>query len=102
MEYRGRKVQRGIVVYIAAEGEQGLAARRKPIGSQYFAEGVDPDFYLLTTRLDLVADVEQLIADVRAAIGVDQCAAIVIDTLNRTIAGRESRDEDMGCLRQGG
>lgn len=95
--YRGRKVQRGTVVYIAAEGERGLAARAAAYRQSMLGDDADPDFYLLTTRLDLIADVEQLIADVRAAIGQDQCAAVVIDTLNRTIAGSESRDEDMSA-----
>jgi KaiC/GvpD/RAD55 family RecA-like ATPase len=95
--YRERKVQRGVVVYIAAEGERGLAARTEAYRQIMLSSDADPDFYLLTTRLDLVADVDQLIADVQAAIGEEHCAAVVIDTLNRTIAGSESRDEDMGC-----
>ncbi len=95
--YRVRKVQRGVVVYIAAEGERGLAARTEAYRQSMLSEDADPDFYLLTTRLDLVADTEELIADVRAAIGADNCAAFVIDTLNRTIPGSESRDEDMSA-----
>jgi hypothetical protein len=48
----------------------------------------------------LVADVEEVISDVRAAIDADFCSAIVIDTLNRSIAGSESRDEDMSAYVQ--
>jgi hypothetical protein len=44
-----------------------------------------------------VADADELIADIRAEIGADRYVAIVIDTLNRSIAGSESRDEDMGA-----
>ena len=97
LDYRGRKVRRGVVVYIAAEGERGLAARAEAFRKTHLGDEADPDFYLLTTRLDLVADAEQLIADVQAAIGAEHCAVVVIDTLNRTIAGSESRDEDMGA-----
>jgi len=92
--YRGRNVTQGTVVYIACEGERGLAARAEAFRQKKLAEGDDPPFFLLTTRLDLVADVEQLVVDIRAAIGADHCAAVVVDTLNRSIAGSESRDED--------
>ena len=97
-EYRDRRVQSGTAVYIACEGERGLGARTEAFRVQKLAEGdADPPFYLLTTRLDLVADVGELIADTRAAIEADYCSAIVIDTLNRSIAGSESRDEDMSA-----
>ena len=96
-EYRGRRVQPGTVCYVACEGERGLGARSEAFRQAKLDEDADPPFFLLTTRLDLVADAEELIADVRAAIGSDHCAAIVIDTLNRSIAGSESRDEDMSA-----
>jgi hypothetical protein len=98
-EYRGRRVQQGTVVYVACEGERGLGARAAAFRQQKLTEGsdTDPPFFLLTTKLDLVADVETLIADVKAGIGADHCAAIVIDTLNRSIVGSESKDEDMGA-----
>jgi len=97
-DYRGRKVTQGIVVYIACEGERGLAARAEAFRRERLSEGDnDPPFFLLATRLDLVADVEQLVADIQATIGVDHCSAIVVDTLNRSIAGSESRDDDMGA-----
>ncbi len=95
--YRGRKVTQGTVVYIACEGERGLAARAEAFRQKRLAGGDDPPFFLVTTRLDLVADVEQLVVDIQAAIGADHCAAIVVDTLNRSIAGSESRDDDMGA-----
>ena len=97
-DYRGRKVTQGIVVYIACEGERGLAARAEAFRQERLGEGDDdPPFFLLTTRLDLVANVERLVVDIRAATGDDHCGAIVVDTLNRSIAGSESRDDDMGA-----
>jgi hypothetical protein len=98
-EYRGRRVQPGTVCYVACEGERGLGARTEAFRAAKLAEAdtADPDFYLLMTRLDLVADDVELIADIRAAIGADHCAMLVIDTLNRSIAGSESRDEDMSA-----
>lgn len=96
-EYRGRRVQPGTVCYVACEGERGLGARSEAFRKTKLSEDADPPFFLLTTRLDLVTDVDELIADIRLALGSDPCAAIVIDTLNRSIAGSESRDEDMSA-----
>jgi hypothetical protein len=97
-EYRDRRVQAGTAVYVACEGERGLGARTEAFRVQKLGDrDTDPPFYLLTTRLDLVVDVDQLVTDVRAAIEADRCSAIVIDTLNRSIAGSESRDEDMSA-----
>jgi hypothetical protein len=96
-EYRDRRVQSGTAVYVACEGERGLGARTEAFRIQKLDRDSDPPFYLLTTRLGLVADVDELISDVRAAIDTDCCSAIVIDTLNRSLAGSESRDEDMSA-----
>ena len=99
-EYRGRRVEQGTVVYIAAEGELGIKARAAAYRQARMAQtGDDPPFYLLTTRLDLVEDLDELIVDIKAQLPDDQCLIIVIDTLNRTIHGSESKDEDMGAYR---
>jgi hypothetical protein len=95
-DYRGRKVEPGTVVYIACEGERGLAARKEAFRIARLTETDDPPFYLLTTRLDLAAQVDALILDIDAQIPPDRtCAAIIVDTLNRSIRGSESSDEDM-------
>jgi AAA domain len=47
--------------------------------------------------LDLASDHKQLIGDIRAQLGKEaSVSAIVIDTLNRSLAGSESSDDDMG------
>jgi AAA domain len=99
-EYRGRRVEQGMVVYIAAEGERGIHNRVEAFRQKRLAEdGADPPFYLLTTRLDLVNDIDQLVGDIKAQLPDDEpCAVIVLDTLNRTIHGSESKD-DMGAYR---
>lgn len=98
--YRGRRVQKGTVVYIAAEGELGIRARAEAFRQTRIAEdGADPDFFLLTTRLDLVNDLDELAADINAQLLDGKCAIIVIDTLNRTFHGSESKDDDMGAYR---
>jgi hypothetical protein len=95
--YRGRKVEPGTVVYVACEGERGLAARAAAFKKAKTEPDDDPDFYLLTTRLDLPAQVDALILDIAAQLPPDPCGAIVLDTLNRSIRGSESKDEDMSA-----
>jgi hypothetical protein len=96
-DYRGRRVEQGAVVYIACEGERGLAARKEAFRLAKLPEDADPPFYLLTTRLDLAAQIDELILDISAQIPGGSCAAIVLDTLNRSIGGSESDDKDMGA-----
>ena len=91
-EYRGRRTSGGPVVYIACEGERGLGARTEAYRQGHDTSGAE--FYLLTTRLDLIGEYETLISDIAAQ--VERPVAVVIDTLNRSIRGSESRDEDMG------
>ncbi len=43
----------------------------------------------------LVADAEALVNDIRRQLGAQRPAVVSIDTLNRSIAGSESSDEDM-------
>jgi KaiC/GvpD/RAD55 family RecA-like ATPase len=96
--YRGRHVEQGKVVYIACEGARGLQARTEAFRRAKLKEDErDPDFYLIASRLDLVADVDQLIADIDDQIGEDGIAAIGLDTLNRSLVGSESKDEDMAA-----
>jgi hypothetical protein len=99
-EYRGHRVAQGPVVYLACEGERGLGARVAAFKRKHGLLAEDPQFFLITTRLDLVADYHTLIADIRAQIGAVKPAAIAIDTLNRSIRGSESSDEDMGAYVQ--
>jgi hypothetical protein len=94
--YRGRAVETGTVVYIACEGERGLAARKEAFRTERLALQ-DPSFFLLTTRLDLSGQIDTLVADIAAQIPDGPCAAIVLDTLNRSIRGSESKDEDMSA-----
>ncbi len=56
----------------------------------------DAPFYLITDRTDLVRDHKALIADIKEQTA-DAPVAVVIDTLNRSLAGSESSDEDMAA-----
>jgi hypothetical protein len=94
--YRGNKGQQGAVVYVACEGERGHGARAAAYRLRHLQDydGNIP-FHLVTSRLDLVGEHDRLIADIRAQIGDAIPAVVAIDTLNRSIVGSESSDEDM-------
>jgi hypothetical protein len=92
-EYHGRRVQKATVVYIALEGRHGLPARLEAF-RQHHGISAAP-FYLLTTPLDLASKADALIASIEAQLGETKPGAIVIDTLNRSLVGSESKDEDM-------
>ncbi|WP_051956081.1 AAA family ATPase [Beijerinckia mobilis] len=97
-EYRGRKVRQGTVVYMALEGEAGFNNRIAAFRQEHLVgySGLVP-FYLIASHMSLVPDHVALIASIKAALGDEAPAAIVIDTLNRSITGSESSDEDMGA-----
>jgi RecA-family ATPase len=96
-DYRGHRVCAGPVVYCALEGALGFKNRAEAFrqGKLAEADGESPPFYLMETPLSLVADAAQLVADIRAQLGVAKPVAVCIDTLNRSLAGSESSDEDM-------
>lgn len=94
-EYRGRRVHGGPVVYCAFEGQSGLEARAEAFRQRSLAEDHGPiPFYLQPVTLDLIKDHEELISVIRAQLG-DAPVVVVLDTLNRSLAGSESSDVDM-------
>jgi hypothetical protein len=93
--YRDHRVHQGSVIYCAFEGADGFNARAEAFYCQHSDVG-DPDFYLVPAVMDLFTDHRQLITDIRAQVTPgDTPAAIVLDTLNRSLVGSESSDEDM-------
>lgn len=99
--YGERRVEQGPVVYIAAEGEHGIKTRTVAFRQERMNDDEDPPFFLMTTSLDLVGDIDPLITAIHEQLaGEDGCKVIVIDTLNRTIHGSETKDEDMSAYVQ--
>jgi hypothetical protein len=99
-QYRGRRVFQGSVIYIAGEGAEGVRRRIEAFRRWHRLEGKRVPFFLLTVPPDLINDVDALIqqiAEQLAIAGFDRPVAIAVDTLNRTLVGSESRDEDMGA-----
>ncbi len=96
--YRDRKVQQGTVVYLVLEGEHGIGARVEAWRQQHLGEDAEVvPLYLLPTRIDLIHEYQTLIEEIAAQTTGNPPALIVIDTLNRSLNGSESRDEDMGA-----
>jgi hypothetical protein len=94
-DYRGRRVQQGPVVYVACEGGHGFRARIAAFRQRSIENGGAPPFFLVPARLALVEERDDLIAGIRQELGDIKPAAIVIDTLNRSLTGSENSDEDM-------
>jgi hypothetical protein len=92
--YRGRRVKRGPCVYCAFEGQRGFPNRVEAFRREHELPNNVP-FYLSPLYAKLVADHKALIASIKETLGEQKPAAIVIDTLNRSIDGSESKDEDM-------
>jgi hypothetical protein len=97
-QYRGKRVQQGACVYIACEGHAGFPIRIEAFRQRFLAESSDADvpFFYVAANLDLIADHKALIEAISLELGNMRVAAIVIDTLNRSLNGSESKDEDMG------
>ncbi|GAA0004409.1 AAA family ATPase [Bradyrhizobium diazoefficiens] len=100
-EYRGRRVHHGPVVYCAFEGQRGLEGRIEAFRLKHLeAHEGDVPFYLQPVTLDLVKDREALIRVIRDRLGDVPPVVVALDTLNRSLAGSESSDEDMSAYIQ--
>jgi hypothetical protein len=97
-EYRGRRVQKGPVVYCAFEGADGFRNRAEAFRQRHLAEDHgDVEFYLVAARANMAIDHEELTKAIRSQLGEGRKpVAVVLDTLNRSMSGSESDDKDMG------
>ena len=95
-EYRGHKVRQGSVIYLALEGGSGFANRIAAWRERYLGEHDQAvPFCLRSASLNLIADINNLIADIHTEIGNDPPAVIVIDPLNRALVGDENDSKDV-------
>jgi hypothetical protein len=82
---------------LAFEGAEGFKARVEAFRLRRLAEQAQGvQFFLVVAPVALVADYRVLIAAIRVQSGQFP-AAVVIDTLNRSLAGSESDDKDMAA-----
>jgi hypothetical protein len=97
LRYRGKDVVQGAVIYCMFEG-QGGADTRAEAYRQEILQGEDPgQFYDVTLSLDLIKDHPALIMAIKRQLGDVKPVAITLDTLNRSLFGSESSDEDMAA-----
>jgi AAA domain/Bifunctional DNA primase/polymerase, N-terminal len=100
--YRGLKVQQGRVIYCVFEGSHGYRNRIEALRRHY---EIPPDevvsLHLMPASINLIKERTALIAEIKAQLAAkgitDMPIAIVLDTLNRSLTGSESKDEDMGA-----
>jgi len=94
-DYRGCRVKQRPVVYLLFEGADDFADRVEAYRRKHLRDyGADIPFYLVAVPLQIVADHAAIIDAIRqqtAAAGV----VVVVDTLNRSYTGSESKDDDM-------
>ncbi|MBB5863775.1 AAA family ATPase [Xanthomonas sp. 3058] len=99
IDWHGRQVEHGGVLYIAAEGAPGLGKRFRAWKMDRCAQGRRFDLHLMRDDLNLAAEKD---GGVRAFVevvteGLGQLRLVVIDTLNQTAAGAdENSAKDMG------
>jgi KaiC/GvpD/RAD55 family RecA-like ATPase len=108
LPWNGKRVQRGLVVYVAAEGgkriRRRIAALQKRYRQEYGDGAPDPLLALVRYQIDLRssdADLNALIALVRAAEEKtgEKCVWLIVDTLSRAMAGGdENSPVDMGRI----
>ena len=95
-KYRERKVRQGAVVYCALEGCTAFKNRVEAFRQAKLADNASAvPFSLMASPMSLVADHRALITSIRERAPAP--AAVVIDTLNRSLTGSESSDEDMSA-----
>ena len=97
----GRRVQRGGVVYIAAEAGRSIENRIAAAKHEFEFPILMP-FAAITSPIDLCntdTDLSRLVALIRATDLGMPIAMIIIDTLSRVLAGgNENAPDDMGAL----
>lgn len=99
IDWHGRQVERGGVLYIAAEGAPGLGKRFRAWKVDRCAQGRGFDLHLMRDDLNLAAEkdggVRAFVQAVTDELG--PLRLIVVDTLNQTAAGAdENSAKDMG------
>lgn len=98
MRWQDRKTAKGLVIYLAAEGQRGQQNRVEAWKRHYEAQ--DVAFAMIPVAVNLrdeKADLPKLcqtIADACALIGLP-LSCLVVDTLNRTFGGGDENGTDM-------
>lgn len=93
--YRGGRVKQRPVVYFAFEGQLGFEARVAAFRKQHSV--IDIPLYLSTDRIVLPQDGEAVVRSINSQFPTVQPGVVVLDTLNRSMAGSENDPADMAA-----
>jgi hypothetical protein len=96
-EYRDRAVRQGMVIYCAFEGAHGFRKRTEAQRRHYkLADDDDVPLHVMPCQMNLIRDHSAFIKDIGAQLSDgEKPAVVVLDTLNRSLVGSESKDADM-------
>ena len=95
-EYRGRRTQQGAAVYCYFEGQSGIEARVEAFRQKHLSNHRgDIPFYVEPVNINLVREHGELTKAIKTTLGDTKPVVVVLDTLNRSLQGSESSDEDM-------
>jgi hypothetical protein len=98
-EYHDRAVQQGLVVYCAFEGGHGFDKRIEAQRQYYNLEGQDLPMPVLKGMANLITDHKLMVHEIAYQLKTEydgaKPVAVVLDTLNRSFVGSESKDTDM-------
>lgn len=98
-EYRGRHVEQGPIIYLGLEGQLGLRKRVLAFIRHHFGDEVPYiPFRLILVPINLVADAKALIEEIKFELGDERPAAVIVDTLARSMPGSEAKDADMAAF----
>jgi hypothetical protein len=97
-EYQDRAVRQGTVVYCAFEGAHGYKKRVEALRRHYQIDSDDGvPLYVMPGQANLIKEHAKLILDLKIQLGDRAPAAVVLDTLNKSLIGSESKDIDMSA-----
>ena len=98
-QWHGKRVENGVALYCGLEGERGIKNR---IAARNKAKGPSPGLKYFTGSLNLRSnqtDADAIVAAARVASGGEPIRLLVIDTMNRAMAGgNENSSEDVGAF----
>jgi AAA domain len=98
-EYRDRAVRQGMVIYCAFEGAHGFGKRTEAQRRHYdLADDDNVPLHVMPCQMNLVTDHKKFVADIGGQLlENEKPAVVVLDTLNRSLVGSESKDADMSA-----
>jgi AAA domain-containing protein/bifunctional DNA primase/polymerase-like protein len=95
-EYRDRCVHQGAVVYCAFEGGHGYKKRIEALRRHYeIPQDEEVPLYIMPGQANLIGEHKVLIEDIKVQLGAVRPVAVVLDTLNKSLLGSESKDEGL-------